>query len=102
MSILTSIESMKAIDKILSEVCAINSFASVSHLQNTIELSLKCIELADEVIKKDSSYSIAMCYIKICETVIFKLKNDCQTPLLSNMIAKKCLMVGETIKRIDA
>lgn len=102
MSSLTSKESIKAIDKILSEVCAINSFTSVAHLQSTIELCIKCVNLADEVIQRDSSYTIGMCYLTICETVYHKLKNDCMTPNLADMIAKKGIMVAETIKRINA
>lgn len=98
---LTSKQSMIEINKILSEVCSIPSLVSVQHIQTTIENCVRCIDLADVVIKKDSSYEMGMCYLAIIETISKKLRHDCGMPFLADMIAKRGLLVGETVKRMN-
>lgn len=98
---ISSKNAMVEIDKVLQSVYEINSFASVQHMQHTIESYLRCISLAEDVLKKDSSYEIAMYYIKISENISKKIRNDCGLPTLADIILKKCLMIGETVKRIN-
>lgn len=98
---ISSKNAMIEINKVLNSVFETKSLSSVQHMQHTIESCLRCISLADEVIKNDSSYEIGMYYIAILEDISKKIRNDCNLPLLANMILQKCLMVGETLKRIN-
>ena len=98
---LTSKQAMTEINKILNEILDIQSNFSVSHLQTTINSCVRCVSLADEIIKKDPSYKMATEYLSICEKVIQKLRNDCKVPALSAMIEQKAILVGNTVKRIQ-
>ena len=98
---LSSKQAMIEINKILSEICTIPSLLSVTHMQTTIENCVRCIDLADEVIKKDPSSEMGMYYLALIETISKKLRHDCSMPFLADMILKRGILVGKTVKRMN-